>query len=397
MRIAQMPDPHCYYNTYAKLDANKISSRKKEWLHITETMVQECIKAKVDVVTVGGDLYTNPRPTAEQILMISELFKKFEENNIKILAIPGNHDIGGEYSTIAPEIVAEIGGNPLWCVSKFDITVINDVGFAFLPFVKNPNSLLENPELVSQETSQQLVNISKALFIKLKENKKVKSTVLLGHWTIQGAISSSNQSLAESTKGAEVIIPLGELVNTGWDACFFNHIHKPQVLCESPFISHSGALQRSNIGEANDKRGFFIYDTETKCSEFIDLPAKEMLVITGEIKRIEDVEQFYQKIYNSDVKDKIVQVKYTLLRENLNLIDKQKIYDILKAKEIDYLVDISPIILDIQRSRDITINETLDKEEALKKWLENKNVPNSKKDKVLASYEKYKNQLNFIS
>ena len=73
MKIAQFPDPHCYYNTYSKIDENKISSRKKEWEKCKDAFINECIKRKVSVATVGGDLFTNSRPTAEQILMIANM------------------------------------------------------------------------------------------------------------------------------------------------------------------------------------------------------------------------------------------------------------------------------------------------------------------------------------
>ena len=381
MKIALAPDLHCFYNTYSRLNADGKSYREVEWQNSVDVMLEKCIEKKVKIIVVPGDIFTNPRPTAEQVLKVATLFERFEKAKIRVVGVAGNHDIGGIGTKCMNDVVSSIGGKNHWCETDFGVSSIGDIGFAYLPFVKNASLDVYNPDYANLEASEQLMRISKELLAKLDE-MDVKTKILVGHWSIQGAVSSSGRSL-DDKEGMEVVLPLKELAEQGWDACMFGHIHKPQVLKEAnPFIAYSGAIQRIDIGEAKDARGFYIYDVKKKTNEFIDLPAIEMKSFNTTIASEDDVKALFDEIESSDIEEKIVQVKYDINKSDIELISQKDVARALATRNPRYIVGVFPCILDKTRQRDSSITESMDNIAALKKWMEAKKYPESEFEAV---------------
>lgn len=394
MKIALSPDLHCFYNTYDKLDKNGESKRKNEWKKATGEFCKICKEQEVDVAVFPGDFFVNPKPTAEAVLLISKLFRWLEKNKIKVLGITGNHDITGSNRKSMNDVVSAIGNNQTWCYSKFDTLVVDNVGFGFLPFVKVPEIVAYNPDYAQMEISEQLVQIAGGLSAKLSENENVTKKILVGHWSIQGAITSSGKSMERSLNGAEVVLPLGDVASQGWDAVLFGHIHKPQVLHENnPFVAYSGCIQRINIGEATDDRGFFIYDTEKDTHEFFSLPAIEMKSFSTTISTSDDVDALLKEIAEEDIKEKIVQVKYDISKDNVDLVNQKVLLKVLEKGKPMNIVNILPRILEATRQRDVTLTESLDSETALKKWLNNKGIIDSEQSEILKLFSSYRTRL----
>lgn len=393
MKIALAPDLHCFYNTNDKLNKLGKSRREEEWKNSTEYMLNQCVANEVNTIVFPGDYFVNPKPTAKQVLLISNLFRKFEENKIRVIGTTGNHDISGANTKSMGDVVSAIGGNKNWCVTTFDTLRIYSIGFAFLPFVKTPEIMAYNPNFANMEVSEQLIQIANSMYKKLSEDPKVKKKILIGHWSIVGAKTSSGKSMERTLNGTEVVLPLGELKE--WDACLFGHIHKPQVLSESkPFVAYSGSVQRINIGEAKDERGFYIYDTDAETYDFINIPAIQMKTFFAKIYTKEDVILFYKKIKSEDLKDKIVQVTYEISKNDIDLINKKEILKLLEEKEVMSVAKVSPKILEETRQRDMSLTESLDSQQALEKWLEQKNENEETKRRMAELLRKYKSALS---
>lgn len=386
MRIALAPDLHCFYTTYGHMDKDGRNYREKEWEKIAKAFYTKCIKHKVDLVIAPGDLFTNPRPSAAQILMVARLFSALEKKGIKVLGISGNHDIGGVGATTSNDVVGAIGGEKLWCVQEFSSCIVNDIGFAFLPFLHDPSISAYNPDYENLEISKKLIQIAGELFSKL-DKQGAEKKILVGHYSISGAVSSSGKTMEKTMNGNEIILPLGELISEGWDACLFGHIHKPQVLNENPFVAYSGCFQRINIGEWQDKRGFFLYDTESGTHDFIPLPAIEMVSFAKAIENEQDADAFLAEIRNADLKGKIVQVRYSLSKANISLVDRNEILGILSKKKVLAIAGVAPHILEVARQRDVSLTESLDAKTALSKWMNNKEIDADRQKKVMELFQ----------
>ena len=390
MKIALAPDLHCFYSTYDKKNEQGIGSRQKEWKSVGVSFLKQCQEHKVDVVLFPGDFFINPKPPANNFLLIARLFASLRKAGIYVMGITGNHDIAGVGKKTMNDIVATIGGDGNWCHSDFGIVMSGDVGFAFLPFMKAPAITAHNPDFANMELSEHLIKNCADMKEQL-DKAGAKKTILCGHWSIQGAVTSSGKTMEHTTNGIETVLPLGELVNQGWSACLFGHIHKPQVLCESkPFIAYSGCFQRINIGEANDDRGFYIYDTETDKHIFLSLPSIEMKTFSKEITSPEAFESLIDEIKHTNIEGKIVSAKYIVNKDNFNWIDKKAVIKALEAGNPLSIAGITPRIVEEARQRDITLTEALDSETALSKWLSNKdNLSEEQINKVMLLFKKY--------
>ena len=251
-----------------------------------------------------------------------------------------------------------------------------------------PEIVAYNPDYASKEMSDRLIRISEDLFGKLGD---VKKKILVGHWSIQGAVTSSGKTMEATLTGVETVLPMGDLVRQGWDACLFGHIHVPQVLCDKekdgPFIAYSGCIQRINVGEAGDVRGFYIYDTKTADYEFFRLPAIPMKVFSKEIKRGDDFEELLAEIKEKPLAGKYAYVKYLATKDNFALVDKKAIELALKEQNPLSIIGIKPKIVLDARQRDSSLTESLDNETALGKWLSNKQVDDARAKRVMEKYK----------
>lgn len=393
MRIALAPDLHCFYSTYDK-QVNGESVRKKEWKSAAKAFLKTCKDEKVDIVVFPGDYFTNPKPSAENVLMVSGLFASFKKAGIGVVGIAGNHDISGIGKKTMNDVVSAIGGDKKWCFSTFETMVVGDVGFAFLPYMKAPAITAYNPDFANMELSAHLIKNCAKMKETLAE-AKVSKTVLVGHWSIQGAVTSSGKTMEHTVNGIETVLPLGELVGQGWDACLFGHIHKPQVLSQSkPFIAYSGCFQRINIGEALDDRGFYMYDTATDQHQFFNLPAIEMKAFSKDITTAESFDQLIAEIGNTDFKGKIVSAKYTVNKDNFDWVNKRAVLKALEKGHPLNIAGITPKIIEESRQRDVTLTEALDGETALRKWLGAKDTIDDKQaGKVMKLFKKYSEEL----
>ena len=384
MKIALAPDLHCFYTTYGHLGKDGKNFRETEWQKIADAFAKECIARKADAAVIPGDLFTNPRPSANQILMVASLFQKLEDGGVKVLGISGNHDVGISGGVTSNDVVGAIGGDNKWCVQSFDSCIVDGVGFGFLPFQRDASVIAYNPDYAELEMSERLVRIAGELSRKL-ESEGAEKRILVGHYSISGSVSSSGQSM-ESGSG-EVVLPLGELLNEGWDACLFGHIHKPQILSEKPFVAYSGCFQRINIGERDDDRGFFLYDTDTGKHKFVSLPAIKMQAFIEDVASKEDAERLLKDISDAKLQGKIVQVRYSISKKDIALVDRNEIIDILKKKRPIAVAGVGPHITEVARQRDVSLTESLDARTALSKWMENKEIDDDRKKKVFALFD----------
>lgn len=392
MKIALAPDLHCFYSTYDVATKKGESIRKKEWKLVGAKMLATCKEQGVETVIFPGDFFVNPKPTAEEVLIVASLLHAFERAGMNVIGITGNHDITGAGRKSMDEVVAEIGRNKKWCYSSFDTDVIGDVGFAFLPFVKVPELTAYNPDYASRALSEQLTHVTDELYEKLGD---VKKKILIGHWSIQGAITSSGKTMENTLTGTETVIPLGDLVRRGWDACLFGHIHLPQVLKESkPFVAYSGCFQRINVGEAKDPRGFFIFDTDTDQYKFHKLPSIKIKAFKKEIHSEQDFKALIDEIKAASLKGSFAYVKYEVDKDDFDLVDKRAILKALDEAHPLNIAGVMPKVICKARQRDASLTEALDGETALSKWLDNKKVDAAKIKNVMNLYRKLTDELN---
>ena len=87
--------------------------------------------------------------------------------------------------------------------------------------------------------------------------------------------------------GQDIVLPRTVVANPRFDYVAMGHIHKHQVLSQTPPIVYPGSLERIDFGEQNDKKGFVSVEIDAPGAdgvrevrhEFHEVPAPPFLTI----------------------------------------------------------------------------------------------------------------------
>ncbi len=387
MRILLAPDLHCHQTNYGRVLPSGEHTRLAEWREAAFAMLSAAVEKKVTHAVFPGDFFVTARPSPRQVLEVGNLFRTFENEGIKVIGFPGNHDLPGIGQTGPCDLVAAMGRDiqhqEYWAKSVPDVIGIDGIEFAILPSVKPAalNAEATDPAEAAQQLSSALLDIARGLRAQCGESHP---KVLCGHWTVGGSVTSSNQVLG----GTEPQLPLGELLGMDFDAYLFGHIHKPQVLHEHPFVGYAGALQRCDFGEESDPRGCWIIDIEDGTHEWIDLPArkfKTLQLYEDELPRI--IESPGEIAAFTGIKDAIVRVKYKATEELSRQVDGGAIIKALQDAGAHHVAGIFPEVIKSDRTREAGITESTSPMEALEAWLKGQNMGAHLKGLVLSTAE----------
>ncbi len=92
IRVLHTADLHLGVETYGKTSLNGINSRIKDYLYTLDAMINEAVKANVDVFIVTGDIFENERPTNYVVSEFGRRVRKLLDNEITVVLTPGNHE-----------------------------------------------------------------------------------------------------------------------------------------------------------------------------------------------------------------------------------------------------------------------------------------------------------------
>ena len=166
-----------------------------------------------------------------------------------------------------------------------------------------------------------------------------------------------------------------------------NHISREVKGHGSTPCFYTGSMERTNFGEASDKKYLFIYDTVTREVGRVLLPTRDLLEISvyAEDKKISEVEDFIEEtIKKRSIKDKIVRVKISIPEAIASVITKTKIEKLLYDMECNYVSKI--IIETIKKSivRDLSPLKLKNDFDMFKKFLDTQEVEKTFMKKVVA-------------
>lgn len=371
MRVLHVGDLHCYMDNYGTIGPDGEHSRLRDWKRTAEALVLTAIDRGVDLAVFPGDLFRNSRPSPAAIVAVADLFRALDDNGITVVACEGNHDAPGAGQLGPVDELASLTGHREWGITTPQVVNIGSrthplrsIDIAVLPFVKPAGLVAQtnDPAELAAAVSTKLVEIARGL----AGGCITRPRILIGHWTIQGSISSSGQVMGVGTEPA---IPLSELTGLGFDAVLMGHIHKPQVLNERPFVGYAGGLERVDFGEEHDARGVYIHDTETGTYEWVDLPARRFWTIDASHSEHCLIDNPRSIIECGCPAGAIVRVKLQPTEEQAKRLDVAAIVQTLVDAGAHYVAGVQMDVQRADRSREASITEHTGPAEALERWL----------------------------
>lgn len=331
-----------------------------------------------DVVVISGDLYDLHYPNKEAMVVLEDALSMINlELKIPIIAISGNHD-GKERLNYGERWFEKTG---LKIITGYDdlMTPISMEGINIyvMPYftpadvkhvfdVKTIHTHQEATEYIMSEMEQVM--------------NKDETNILVGHLFVAGGESSDSER--------PLSIGTIETVTTNtfnaFDAVLLGHLHHPFAI-KSDFIFYSGTPMQYSFSEANQAKGYRLFEIDNKAfkQKFIPIePRRSFHVIKA---RYEDV--IHEKIEVKNNED-YFHFKLTDMDHVTDPLMKiRNIYpNTLQISRIDYEVAQDEIDVDVHTLSDIEIIESF------YKHVTEETLEGIKKDKVIQLLESHLNK-----
>ncbi|MFH1382432.1 MAG: exonuclease SbcCD subunit D, partial [Chloroflexota bacterium] len=402
LKILHFSDLHLGVETYGHVDpATGISSRLTDFLAALDRVVDYALDNGVDLVLFCGDAYKSREPGQTQQREFARRVNRLSTHDIPVFLLIGNHDlpnaIGKATST---EIFSTLAVKNVYVANRPDVYQIPTkkglVQIAALPWPRRSVLLSREAtknldfEQINQRIQQALTSIINGHASRL--DPKLPS-ILAAHVWVSGAKLGSENTM---TIGQEHVLLLSNLANPAFDYIALGHIHRHQVLSQSPPAVYAGSLQRLDFSDEGDEKGFYLVEIgegeeparRSVTYGFQPMSGRLFLTIDIDLKpeAVDPTVAVLQAITarQDEVKDAIVRVEISLPGELEGQLRYNDIKDALK--EADY----STIAKDVKREARLRLGKSTVEEitplEALKTYLQSKQEITPERAKVLLEY-----------
>jgi len=401
MKILHFADLHLGVESYGHADPETgLSSRLLDFLKALDQVVDYALKNKVDLVLFCGDAYKTREPSQTQQREFAKRISRLSSSNIPIFLLVGNHDLPNAigrattteiFDTLAVKNVYVSNRPDIYCIP----TSSGTVQIVSLPWPRRGALLSkeESKNLDFDQLKQRLQQaLTKAIEINVAKLDPSLPAVLAAHVGVASATVGSERLMMI---GQEPALLLSNVAHKAFDYIALGHIHKQQVLADSPPVVYAGSLERLDFGEEEDEKGFYVVEIESNGAEgkrqvafdFHPIEGRRFLTISVALEA-EDVDPTATVLGAiSEQEDK---VREAIVRLNLSVpaqIESQlRDNDIRNAlKEAHY----STVAREIRREARVRLGNYTAEEitplDALKAYLETKKVSEERK-KVLMEY-----------
>jgi DNA repair protein SbcD/Mre11 len=269
MKIIHFADLHLGVENYGRIDpATGLSSRLVDFLAAFDQLVDYALENRADLVLFCGDAYKNREPTQTQQREFARRIDRLSRAGVPVFLLIGNHDMPNAVGrATATEIFDTLSVKNVYVANRPDVykipTAAGPIQVAALPWLRR-SALLGREDarnLTLEEVKRKMEAALTEMVSRLAGRlDPALPAVLAAHAWVTGARVGSESTM---TIGQEPALLLGNVANPAFDYVALGHIHKHQVLRESPPVVYAGSLERVDFGEENDDKGFYVVDIET--------------------------------------------------------------------------------------------------------------------------------------
>jgi len=401
MKIIHFADLHLGVESYGHIDSESgLSSRFLDFLESFDKLVEYALKNSIDLVLFCGDAYKSREPSQTQQREFAKRIKRLSEGGVTVFLLIGNHDLPNAIGrATTTEIFNTLAVENVYVANRPDIYKIQTPGdiiqIVSLPWLRRSILLAkENTKNLSfddlnQKMQQKLTSIIENM---AKKIDPAFPSILAAHVWVSGAHIGSEESM---TIGQEHVLLPGNVANPGFDYIALGHIHRHQVISDTPPIVYSGSLERLDFGDENDDKGFYLVEIKVNKKtgkkhisyQFQPINGRRFLTISVNIEPqdMEATVNIIKEIERHNVADAIVRLQIRLSQESEGQISD---VDIRNALKDTYYYTITK---DIKRQSRLRLGEHSAEEitplTALEVYLEDKKFSKSY-SKTLLKYGK---------
>lgn len=341
-----------------------LNSRIIDQLTLLDWVYDQAIDNNVRHIILTGDVFDEPKPHYNLVIQFLDWLRKCSDDNIFVHIIAGNHDIlrSGQFTTSALDIVSSSEINNVYVYKRITTLHLEKIGITFFPFRDRRSFNTDiNSEALALLKSQLPYQVSSIGDDCLK--------ILVGHLALEGAIPIGSE-LDELSN--ELFCPLDMFV--GYDYVWMGHIHKFQIMSETPYIAHIGSMDISDFGESDHTKYVVIIDpSKNDKIKYIKLPTRKLNHITIQLPEVEvNATQFIEEqIANlGSLNEAIVKVSITLPSNASYSVDRNAIEKLLYKSGAFYVSKISEErkFVSLKKQFNQTIDNTVNETSAIKTY-----------------------------
>ncbi len=398
MRIIHFADLHIGVENYSRTDPETgLSTRLLDFLNALDQLVDYAITNKADLVLLAGDAYKSRDPNQTQQREFARRLSTLATAGIPVFLLVGNHDLPNALGrATAIEIFNTLDVPRLHVgdeIANYLVeTPSGPLQITALPWPKRSALLTREDtrglsiERVNERLQTILTQEIHSLSKKLDPNIPA---ILAGHVTVDGSKLGSERAMMlgrdHSLRPSDLHLPTYDYIALG-------HIHKHQVLRDSPLMVYSGSLQRVDFGEENDPKGFCVIDIDPQHPQgrrvtdflFEEVAARAFTTIDVTIPPAtpDPTRDVLRAIQKNAIADAIVRLRITLTADQSIQLRMSEIRETLQPAH--HVAAIQPRVSDERRTRlPADTARNLDTITALTRYLESRNTDAPRREKLI--------------
>ena len=346
MHIVHFSDLHIGVENYSKINPKTgLPNRLDDFVDTYNEVIDYAIDNAADLVIFAGDAYKNREPSQTHQNLFAKGLSRMAQEGIAVFLVPGNHDspsVRGKASALDIFDTLHIPGVTIGDrIKVYRIeTKSGVIQIISVPWIRQAEFLARAPSgsnLIEELTTFIETELTK-LIAEAQSNLDTSiPTILTGHLTTAGAITSSEISMM---LGRDYILLPSSLALNGIDYVALGHIHRAQIINETPPIVYSGSLQRVDFGEEKDTKGFYTIDLDNQAPsgdrllryDFHPVNARKFLTIPVTISDTDQTptETALNTLSHYDVSGSIVRLDISIPRHLESLFKEQAIREALQ-------------------------------------------------------------------
>jgi exonuclease SbcD len=247
MKIIHLADSHLGFSSYSRLDEHGRNRIEEMVYSGFEKAIEKIIELRPDAVVHAGDVFHHVRPKIKPLVVFQRGLLKLMEEDIPVIIISGNHDAPKSFSSTSPfRLFEDLRGVHIAQRYKYERTEVGDHYFHCIPFCLEPQDYLAEFERI----------------------ERLGRDVLVMHGLVESLANRKMRSVGEHELK-------DSFLKSDFDYIALGHFHGQAQLSRNAW--YSGSLEYFNFGEAQDRKGMLLVDTETGRAEGVPVRPKYMI------------------------------------------------------------------------------------------------------------------------
>jgi exonuclease SbcD len=379
IKVLHLSDIHLGSTTHGKINPTTgLNTRFEDFLAALTRCIDRAVVEPADLVLFGGDAFPDATPPPYVQQAFARQFRRLADAKIPAVLLVGNHDQHTQGQGGASLAIYRSLAVPGFTVgdrleTHLIPTAAGKVQIITLPWL-NRSALLTRQETegmsIAAVDKLLLDRLAVILEAEIRQLDPQLPAILLAHAMVDKAAYGAERFLAA---GKGFTVPLSLLHRPELNYVALGHVHRHQVLAESPLMVYPGSIERVDFGEEKEEKGYCwleITKTETKF-EFCPLPTRPFRTIRLDLTKEPDPQAaILAAIASGKIDQAIVRLIYRLQAAQLSQINEDQLHQALEPAHTYTIVP--DVVSQESRARlpNLPIAEVLDPIAALNAYLD---------------------------